>query len=76
MVKILSDSMAGPKIKHAKIMCIINDRAVRGRLSKYHSPRKFIIRNICIVNYSRLTVVDDHIQLYVTDTTYQHLVQP
>ena len=33
-VKIFSDSMASLKIKHAKIMCTINDSAVRGRLSE------------------------------------------
>ena len=55
-VKIFSDSMASPKIKHAKIMRTINDSAVRGRLSKNYLTRKFIIRNICNAKYSRITV--------------------
>ena len=46
-VKIFSDSMASPKIKHAKFMCIINDSVVRGRLSENYLTRKFIARNIC-----------------------------
>lgn len=55
-VKIFSDSMASPKIKHAKIMRTINDSAVRGRLSENYLTRKFIVRNICNAKYSRITV--------------------
>ena len=33
-VKIFLDSMASPKIKQAKIIHIINDSVVRGRLSE------------------------------------------
>ena len=55
-VEIFSDSMASPKIKHAKIMRTINDSAVRGRLSENYLTRKFIIRNICNAKYSRITV--------------------
>ena len=49
--------MASPKIKHAKIMRIVNDSAARGRLSENSLTRKFIIRNICNAKYSRITVV-------------------
>ena len=41
IVKIFSDSMASPKIKHVKTMCIINDSAVRGRLSENYLIWKF-----------------------------------
>ena len=58
VVKIFSDSMASPKIKRTKIMHIINDNAVRGRLSKNYLTRKFIARNICDAKYSRFTVVE------------------
>ena len=51
-----SDSMASPKIKRTKIMCIINDNAVRGRLSENYLTRKSITRNICDAKYSRFTV--------------------
>ena len=37
-----SDSMASAKIKCTKIMRIINDNAVRGRLSENYLSRKFI----------------------------------
>ena len=33
-IKVLSDGMASLKLKHANIMCIINDSVVRGRLSE------------------------------------------
>ena len=48
--------MASPKIKRTKIMRIINDNAVRGRLSENYLTRKFIARNICDAKYSRFTV--------------------
>ena len=57
IVKIFSDSMASAKIKHTKIMHIINDNAVRGRLSENYLTRKFIARNICDAKYSRFTVL-------------------
>ena len=56
VVKISSDSMASVKIKHTKIMQIINDNAVRGRLSENYLTRKFIARNICDAKYLRFTV--------------------
>ena len=48
-VKIFSDSMASPKIKHTKIIHIINDSVVRGHLSENYLARKFIARNINFV---------------------------
>ena len=48
--------MASAKIKCVKIMRIINDNAVRGRLSENYLTRKFIARNICDAKYSRFTV--------------------
>ena len=48
--------MASAKIKHTKIMRIINNNAVRGRFSKIYLTRKFIARNICDAEYSRFTV--------------------
>ena len=42
VVKIFLDSMASAKIKCTKIMCIIDDNAVRGRVSKNYLTRKFI----------------------------------
>ena len=56
VVKIFSDSMASVKIKRMKIICIINDNVVRGRLSENYLTRKFIARNICDAKYSRFTV--------------------
>ena len=38
--------MASAKIKRTKIMCIIKDIAVWGRLSENYLTRKFIARNI------------------------------
>ena len=52
--------MASPKIKHAKIIRIINDSVVRGRLSENYLTRKFITRNICSAKYSRITVYGSH----------------
>ena len=46
VVKIFSDSMASVKIMH-----IINDNAVWGRLSENYLTRKFIARNICDLQY-------------------------
>ena len=43
--------MASAKIKRTKIMRIINDNAVRGRLSENYLTRKFFARNICDVKY-------------------------
>ena len=57
MGKLVSDSMASAKIKRMKIMCIINDNVVWGRLSKNYSTRKFIARNICDAKYSQFMVV-------------------
>ena len=54
-VKLFSDSMASPKIKHTKNMRIINDSVVRGGLSKNYLTRKFLARNICNAKYSRIT---------------------
>ena len=48
--------MASLKIKHTKIMHIINDNAVRGRLSENYLTRKFIAPNIFDTKYSRFTV--------------------
>ena len=56
VVKIFSDSMVSLKIKNAKIMCTINNNAVRGHLSENYLTRKFITWNICDVKYSRFTV--------------------
>ena len=52
VVKIFLDSMASPKIKRTKIMRIINDNAVRGRLSENYLTQKFIAQNICDAKYS------------------------
>ena len=53
--------MASPKIKCTKIMCIINDNAVRDRLSyglsENYLTQKFIARNICDAKYSQFTVL-------------------
>ena len=49
--------MASAKIKHMKIMRIINNNAVRGRLSRNYLTRKFITRNICDTKYSRFMVI-------------------
>ena len=46
--------MASPKIKRAKIVRIIKDSVVRGRLSENYL---FIARNICNAKYSRITVI-------------------
>ena len=59
IVKTFSDSMASAKIKRTKIMCIINDDAVRGHLSKNYLTRKFIARNMCDTKYSQFTVLYD-----------------
>ena len=56
VVKMFSDSMASPKIKHAMTICMINDSAVQGRLSENYLTRQFITRNICDAKYSRFTV--------------------
>ena len=48
--------MPSAKIKHTKIMRIINDNAVRGRLSENYLTRKFIARNICDTKYSQFMV--------------------
>ena len=56
IVKIFLDSMASAKIKRTNIMRIINNNAVRGRLSENYLTRKFIARNICDAKYSRFTV--------------------
>ena len=42
VVKIFSDSMASAQIKCTKIMRIINDNAVQGRLPENYLTRKFI----------------------------------
>ena len=57
VVKIFSDSMASAKIKRTKIMCIINDNSVRGRLSENYLTQNFITQNICDAKYSRFTVL-------------------
>ena len=49
--------MASAKIKRMKIMRIINDNALRGRLSENYLTQKFIARNICDTKYSRFMVV-------------------
>ena len=49
--------MASVKIKRMKIMRIINDNALRGRLSENDLTQKFIAQNICDTKYSRFTVV-------------------
>ena len=56
VVNIFSDSMASAKIKCTKIMRIINDNAVRGRLSENYLTRNlsheiFVTRNICDLRY-------------------------
>ncbi len=56
VVKIFSDRLTSTKIKHTKIVCIINANAVRGRLSENYLTRKFIARNIFDTKYSRFTV--------------------
>ena len=59
VVKIFSDSMAGPKIKHAKIMCNINDSVCSTglfNLSENYLTQKFITQSIWSVKYSRITV--------------------
>ena len=43
--------MASAKIRYTKIMRIINDNAVQGRLSKNYLTQKFIARNICDAKY-------------------------
>ena len=63
--------MASPKIKHTKIMRIINDNAVRGHLSKNYLTRKFITRNICDAKYSRFTVYRCLIQRYKLSLLYR-----
>ena len=55
--------MASAKIKRMKIMHIINDNAVRGRLSENDLTRKFIARNICDVKYSRFTILQKRLTL-------------
>ena len=49
--------MASAKIKRTKIMCIINDNAVRDCLSETDLTRKFIAQNICDTKYSRFTIL-------------------
>ena len=49
VVKIFSDSLACAKIKHAKYMCIIISNVVQGRLSENYLARKFIARNIHVL---------------------------
>ena len=56
VVKIFSDSMASAKIKRTKIMHIINNKAIRGRLSENYLTRKFITQNICDTKYLQFTV--------------------
>ena len=53
--------MASAKIKHTKIMHILNDNAVRGRLSENYLIRKFIAQNICDAKYSRFTVLPSNL---------------
>ena len=58
--------MASPKIKHAKMMCITNDSAVRGRLI-YYSYLQMINNNIIItvtlVRWIKLTKIIDITQM-------------
>ena len=42
VVKIFSDNMASAKIKCTKIMCIIDDNVVQGRVSENDLTQKFI----------------------------------
>ena len=64
VVKIFLDSMGNAKIKHMKIMHIINANVVWGRLSENYLTRKFITRNtltrnICNLRYIiRYTILD------------------
>ena len=49
-------------VQSAKIMPIINDNVVRGRLSENYLTRKFIARNICDAKYSQFTVITNDVQ--------------